>query len=143
MITAPAMLVEVARNSFQKVANADTDPTGAILYGLFSVGWLAAMWGLRRLRATGDSRFGRAIVTLPLITITLAIGQTFMDLFNVSTESPFYLMTDLAWPLSMVLTFVVSVTILFAPVLKGWHRFVPLFCGVSLPVAMVLMVLLG
>lgn len=143
MITAPAMLVEFYRHYFQKVANADTDPIGAVLYALFSVGWFAALLGLRNLRATGESRFGRAIITLPLVTTALAVGQSFMDIFKVDPENPLYMVTDIAWPLSMVLTFIVSITVLFVPVLKGWHRYVPLFCGISLPLYVVVMAFTG
>lgn len=143
MIGAPAMLIEGARHSFAKVANEQTDPVGALLYGLFSIGWLAAMLGLRRLQATGRGLAGRLLITIPLFTITLAIGQSLMDLLKVPTSSPLYLVTDLAWPLSMVLTFMVSVAVLLARGLPGWHRWVPLLCGISLPFTLTLMLLGG
>ena len=100
------------------------------------------MVGLRRLRATGRSRFGQVVATLPLLTLPLAVMQSVFDLSGLDSSSPLYLVSDLAWPLSMLLT-LVGVTVLFAGVLKGWEQFVPLFCGRGLPVALVLGALFG
>ena len=143
MITGPAMLVEAMRHGFQTVPNDQTDVIGATLYGLFAIGWFASILGLRALRATGRNAFGRIVVHLPLITIPFAFGQTITDILKVDQASALYMVTDLAWPLSMVLTFVVSVTVLFAPALRGWHRFVPLYCGLSLPFTIALMAITG
>lgn len=141
MIGAPALLIETARNGFAKVANESTDPTGALLYGLFALGWFCAMLGLHQLRAAGAGRLGRTLTLLPLLTIPLALGQTLMDLLKVPTAHPLYLVTDLAWPLSMVLTFTVSVAVPLAGRLPGWRRLTPLLCGISLPLMLVLLAL--
>lgn len=55
-LTAPAMTIEAARHGFQKVANENTDPIGALLYGLFSVGWLCGVLGLRGCGPPGRAR---------------------------------------------------------------------------------------
>lgn len=143
MVGAPAMLLEAARHGFQKTMNEDTDVLGALLYAAFSVGWLCAMIGLRRLRATGRGPVGRVIATLPVVTISLAVMQSLMDILRVSTANPLYVVTDLAWPLSMLLTFVVSVAALFARELPGLARLVPLLCGISLPLTIVVMGVTG
>ena len=143
MVTAPAMLVEAMRHGFQTVPNAQTDVIGATLYGLFAIGWFASILGLRALEATGRNVFGRVVIHLPLVTIPLAFGQTITDILKVDQASALYMVTDLAWPLSMLLTFIVSVTVLFAPMLRGWQRFVPLYCGISLPLSIALMVIVG
>ena len=143
MITAPAMLVETARHGFQTVPNDQTDALGAILYGLFAIGWFASILGLRQLRATGTNLFGRIVIHLPLVTIPLAFGQTVTDILKVDQSTALYMVTDLAWPLSMVLTFLVSVAVLFGGTLRGWQRFVPLYCGLSLPVAIALIAMTG
>lgn len=142
LLTAPAMTVEAARHGFQKVANENTDPLGALLYGLFSVGWLCGVLGLRHLRATGTGRAGRWLLNVLTVTVTLAILQTVMDLLKVPTGNPLYMVTDLSWPLSMLLTLVVGVAAIFARQLKGWTRFVPLFMGAFIPI-MVLQGALG
>ncbi|BDP43971.1 hypothetical protein DAETH_39400 (plasmid) [Deinococcus aetherius] len=143
LLGSPAMLIEVYRHGLQRVANEDTDPLGALLYGLFSVGWLCAMIGLRHLHAAGYGKVGRALMNVVVVTVTLAIGQSVMDLLRVPTSHPLYMVTDLAWPLSMVLTFAVSVAALFARVLPLWGRLVLVFCGISLPINILVMVLTG
>lgn len=140
LLTAPAMTVEAARHGFERVANEQTDPTGALLYGLFALGWLASLLGLWQLRATGD-RWGRLLLALTLVTVTLAVLQSPMDLLPTSTGHPLYLVTDLAWPLSMLLTLFVGVAVAVMGRLKGWKRFVPLYCGISVPLALGLMAL--
>ena len=133
LVTAPALLVEAARHGFTLPEPDVTGVLGAVLYGLFAIGWFTAILGLRRIGATGRSGFGRALISIPLVTTVIAAGQSIMDILRVDPASVAYLVTDLAWPLSMVLTFLISVTVLFAGTLHGWHRWVPLFCGISLP----------
>lgn len=137
LLTAPAMTVEAARHGFQKVANENTDPLGALLYGLFSVGWLCGVLGLRSLHATGTGKVGRWLLNVLCVTVTLAILQTGMDLLKVPTGNPLYMITDLAWPLSMLLTLVVGVAAVLARQLTGWTRFVPLFMGAFIPIMVI------
>lgn len=137
LLTAPAMTIEAARHGFQKVANENTDPIGALLYGLFSVGWLCGVLGLRWLRATGTGQAGRWLLNVLSVTVTLAILQSAMDLLRVPTGNALYMVTDLAWPLSMVLTLVVGVAAIFSRQLSGWRRFVPLFMGAFLPLMVI------
>ncbi|MBB6096738.1 hypothetical protein HNR42_000150 [Deinobacterium chartae] len=143
LVCSPAMLIEGLRHNLKPVPNELTDPTGALLYAAFSIGWLCSMIGLRRLRAAGDGQAGRYLLDLTLASITLAILQTPMDLLKLPTSHPLYLVTDLAWPASMLLTFVVSVAALFARALPGWTRFVPMLCGISVPLTLLLTLLLG
>jgi hypothetical protein len=143
MVAAPALLLEGLRHGFAKTPNEQTDVLAALLYAVFALGWLAAMIGLRQLHATGQSPLGRILATAPLVTLPLALGQSLMDLLKVPTSSPLYIVTDLAWPLSMVLTFAVSVAVLLTRGLSGWHRLVPLLCGISLPVTLILGLLTG
>lgn len=141
MLTAPAMTVEAARHGFERVANEQTDPLGALLYGLFALGWLASMFGLWQLRATGTGRWGRGLLGFTLLTISLAVLQSPLDLLPISTTNPLYLVTDLAWPLSMLLTLLVGFAVVVAKRMRSWKRFVPLYCGVSIPLALGFMAL--
>jgi hypothetical protein len=141
MLGAPAMTIEAARHGFQMVPNEQTDVIGALLYALFSIGWLAGMIGLWQLRATGKSRLGRIILAAPLVTIPLAILQSLVDILKVNTSNPFYMVTDLAWPFSMLLTFIVGVAVVVARGLPGWKRFIPLYTGIGVPLALISMAL--
>ncbi|WP_027482981.1 hypothetical protein [Deinococcus pimensis] len=143
VLASPAMLVEVYRHGFQKVANEDTDPLGALLYGLFSLGWLCAALGLREVRAAGRGRAGGALSALLVVTVTLALLQSAMDLLGVPTTHAAYVVTDLAWPLSMLLTFVVGIAALVARTVSPGLRAALLLCGISLPVTILSKVLLG
>ncbi|WP_027480483.1 hypothetical protein [Deinococcus pimensis] len=134
MITAPAMLVDAYRHGMQRTLNGENDLVGNLLGAAFAVGWFCAILGLRRLHATGSGPLGRLVVTLPLLTIPFAVTQQFLDIFHFPMDSLFYTICDLLWPLSMVLTFVVSLGVMFARVLPVWHRLAPLYCGISLPV---------
>lgn len=141
MITAPAMTVEAARHGFAPLDNAQTDVVGALLYGAFALGWWCALYALFRLRAAGTGRWGRAVTAAPLFTIALALLQTPADIFGLDQQSPLYAVVDLAWPLSMLLTFAVGVAAAFARRLPGAYRWVPLFAGSSVPLAALLGVL--
>ncbi len=137
LIGAPAMFIETLRH----VRNGPEDTLTYFLYGAFSFGWLCALLGLRQLEATGTGKWGRGLLTFAVVTATLAIGQTFMDLLHVPTGNPLYVVTDLAWPITMLLTFVISVTTLFARRLPVWGRLVLLYASFSLPLTIVFSVL--
>lgn len=141
MLGAPAMTIEAARHGFQTVPNEQTDVIGALLYGLFSIGWLAVMINLWQLRASGKSLFGRIILAAPLVTIPFAILQSLVDILKVNTSNPFYMVTDIAWPFSMFLTFSVGVAVVVAKGLPGWKRFVLLYTGIGVPLALLSMAL--
>jgi hypothetical protein len=134
MICAPTLLIDAWRHGMQRTLNGENDLVGNLLTLAFAVGWWCALLGLRQLHATGRSVAGRAAVTLPLVTIAFAVLQEVLDILHVNMDSPLYIVSDLAWPLSMVLTFAVSIGVLFARVLPLPHRLAPLLCGISLPV---------
>ncbi|MDP9765690.1 hypothetical protein [Deinococcus enclensis] len=140
MLFAPAMLIDGYRHGMQRTLNGENDLTGDLLTLSFAVGWWCAVLGLKRLQATGTGRLGRIIVTVPLVTIAFAVLQEILDMLQFNMQHPLYVMSDLAWPLSMLLTFVVSVAVLFARVLPMPHRLAPLVCGISLPVGIGYMV---
>lgn len=140
MLCAPAILIIGILNGFQRTENPQVDP---YLYLIFAVGWFCGMVGLRQLHATGNSIFGRVVAILPLVTLPLAMMQSVFDLTSFDTSSPLYMVSDVAWPLSMLLTLIVGVTALFAGTLKGWRRFVPFFCGLGLPMAILLSLVFG
>lgn len=141
MLCAPALLAEALRNGFQRAP--EEDALSALLYLVFAVGWFCAVLALRLLRAAGTGPLGRALVTLPLLTLPVAMMQSVFDLVGVRTDSALYMASDLAWPLSMLLTLLVGMAVLFARRLTGWRRFVPLLCGLALPVAILMGVPFG
>lgn len=142
VLTAPAILVGALLSGFNRSQGAPDD-LSPYLYLLFALGWFCSLVGLWGLQVTGPSWFGRTVAILPLVTLPFAMLQSVFDLAGFDDSSVLYLLSDLAWPLSMLLTLLVGVTVLFAGVLRGWGRFVPLFCGLGLPVAILLGTLFG
>ncbi|GGK30156.1 hypothetical protein GCM10008955_24900 [Deinococcus malanensis] len=142
---APAMLVVGFLEGFQRTLNTDTTLASATGYLVFAVGWLASVLALRALYATGRSPAGRIMVSLPLLTIPLAAMQSVLDMFfpQLIDRHFLYIVTDIAWPLSMVLSFGVGIAALFARELPGWKRAVPLLCGAGLPTGILTHLLLG
>jgi hypothetical protein len=49
--------------------------------------------------------------------------------------------TDMSWPLSMVWMLVGGITAAIVGKLRGWHRFVPLLCGLAFPLSIVIGIL--
>lgn len=141
LICAPVLLVDAYRHGMQRSLNGENDLIGNLLTLAFAVGWWCAMLGLKKLHASGHGPLGRVIATLPLVTIAFAALQEVLDILHFNMQHPLYTVSDLAWPLSMLLTFVVSVAVLFARVLPLPQRLAPLVCGISLPVGIAYMVL--
>lgn len=136
LATASSMTIETARHGFVNTGDTPPDAVSPWLYGLFAVGWWCAMFVLHRLRAAGDARPLRVLSAAPLVTIVLAFLQTPADLAGLFAPHPVAVVVDLAWPLSMFLTFLVGAACAFAGRLPGAYRFAPLFAGASVPIAL-------
>ncbi|GAB3943144.1 hypothetical protein GCM10028805_08900 [Spirosoma harenae] len=109
------------------------------LAGIFYItGWMASMEGLRQLKATGNHRFGRVIIRLILITLTLANVYNVWELINPNESSVLYFILDMNWPLSNVLMLPVGIAALRARRLQGWGRWIPLAMSFWLPLALLL-----
>jgi hypothetical protein len=120
-------------------------PAAHLLPLCFLVGWACAAIGLRRDRATGRGHAGGRLFALQLLLLGLAMLQQVQDLRLAVGErsGAFYGLTDAAWPLSMLLMLAVGAAVARAREWVGWRRWVPLACGLGLPVAAVAGALLG
>jgi hypothetical protein len=120
-------------------------PAAHLLPLLFLVGWACAAVGLRRDRATGRGRGAQILFALQLLLLGLAMLQQVQDLLLPVGErvGVFYGVTDMAWPLSMLVMLVVGVIVARVRVWTGWRRWTPLLCGLDLPTAMAAGALLG
>lgn len=131
MICAPALLIEGLLLRGQENAAI----TG-IASMVFMAGWICSNTGMRRLRATGTSKWGRTVLLIQLVGIVLAFIFGFFEATGLlGRESIIFNVTDAAWPLSMLWMIVVGITVIVAKRLSGWQRFVPLLCPLWLPVA--------
>lgn len=131
MICAPALLVEglLLRGGENPVI------TG-IASMIFMAGWICSNTGMRRMRAAGTGRWGRAVLLVQLVGLVLAFLFGFFEATGLlGRESIIFSVTDAAWPLSMLWMLVVGGTVIAAGRLEGWKRFVPVLCPFWLLVA--------
>ena len=114
------------------------------IWGLLYIsGWLASIEGLRRLNATGSTRFGRIMLRVVMITLVLANVYNVWELIDPTSTSPLYFLVDMCWPLSNVLMAGVGVAVLRANRLQGWRRWIPLTMSLWLPLSLLLSRLYG
>jgi hypothetical protein len=133
MICAPALLIE----GLLLRGEEDALITG-IASMVFMAGWICSNIGMWRMRATGTGRWSRAVLLVQFVGLVLAFLFGFFEATGLLGENNIvFIVTDIAWPLSMVWMLVVGVTVLVAKWLPGWKRFVPILCPLWLPIAIV------
>lgn len=104
------------------------------LSGLFfMLPWMGCLVGLLRLRATGDTAFGRNIILANLATLTLANAWNLYNAVQPWANTPLFFFLDAFWPISMLAMLLVGITAVGAGTLPGWRRYVPLAVGLWLP----------
>ena len=131
MICAPALLIEELLRQGQESALI----TG-IASMVFMAGWICSNTGMRRMRAAGTSKWGRAVLLIQLVGLVLAFMFGLFEATGLlGRESIVFNSTDAAWPLSMIWMLVVGITVIRANRLSGWQRFVPLLCPFWLLIA--------
>ncbi len=139
MICAPALLIEVLLLWGQENAAI----TG-IASMVFMAGWICSDIGMWRLRATGTSKWGRAVLLIQLVALVLAFMFGFFEATGLlGRESIVFNVTDAAWPFSMLWMIVVGITVVLAKGFSGRQRFVPLLCPLWLPVSIVVSIAFG
>jgi hypothetical protein len=135
MICAPAMLVEVLLNG-----NNQNPLITGVASMVFMAGWLCANMGMQQLHAAGRRYGGRTVLRIQWVGLLLAFLFGLFEATGwIGEENPLFLITDMAWPLSMLFMFVVGGYVIIAKRLPGWRRFVPMLC----PVWLLLTIALG
>jgi hypothetical protein len=115
MICAPALLIE----GLLLRGEEDALITG-IASIVFMAGWICSNIGMWRMRATGTGRWSRAVLLVQLVGLVLAFMFGFFEATRLFGEDNIiFIVTDIAWPLSMVWMLVVGVTVLVAKQLPG------------------------
>ncbi len=132
MAGAPFLFLEGAVHGFNMT---QPTPLGGFLELFYLGGWMASIFGLGMLQATGRGKGGKVVLGLQMLGLTLA---TIFSVFNIvlpdlNPDSLLYIITDMAWPFSHILMLVVGVAVLRAQRLSGWTRFAPLACGLAIP----------
>ena len=141
LLCSPAFLVALALGGFDN----PSPPRSVLLAQLsFLVGWLCSIVGLSRPSAAGRGR-GRFILRVQMAGIMLATTQELQDLLLSAPNhaGALYRVADAAWPLSVLFMIVTGVAVSRAGVITGWRRLTPVFCGLALPVSMLVAALAG
>lgn len=111
-----------------------TDSLSGFFDLLYISGWLCSILGLRRLGAMGTNRFGRIILPAILVSLILADIWNVYEMILPNHNTLLYHILDAFWPISNVVMIGVGIAVIRAKKLTGWKRYVPLMCGLWLPV---------
>lgn len=103
---------------------------------LFISGWMCAAVALKRLKATGNTTFGKTLLIILLVSLSIANLSNIIQIIVEKNKPSYFMLFDLFWPLSNVIMLVVGITVIVAKRLKGWKRYIPLVTGLWFPLAM-------
>jgi len=139
MICTPALLVEAL------VTGGEENPLVIGLASLvFMAGWICSNTVMRRTQAAGTGRWGRTVLLIQLVGLVLACLFGFFEATGLlGRDDLAFNVMDAAWPLSMLWMLVVGITVVVAKRMSGWRRFVPLLCGLWLPLGIPAQIVLG
>lgn len=140
MLGSPFLLLSLAATGFQPDG---INRLSSFLGLVFALGWFSNVLGLWTLGAAGRRLPGKIILGLELVGVTLAFLCQVYEIVAPGADGPLYRITDVAWPLSMLTLIVVGIAVLVARVLRGWARFVPLACGLWLPLSIAMSMTVG
>ena len=122
--------------------------TGIGFYGawafVYITAWMCSMEALRRMEATGRSRFGKNLLRIILVTLSLAnLSNIYALMAPENKSSVLFRVLDSFWPISNLIMLVVGITVIAAKGLPGWRRYVPLMAGLWFPMTLLAMILAG
>ena len=103
---------------------------------IFISGWMCAVIALKRLRATGNTSFGKILLIVLLISLSIANLSNVIQIFVERNKPSYFVFFDLFWPLSNIIMFIVGVMVIIAKRLRGWKLYIPLATGLWFPLAM-------
>ncbi|RIV18072.1 hypothetical protein DYU11_29385 [Fibrisoma montanum] len=134
LLGAPSMAIGIyVEDQFKPLANSWWTGVWGIVY---ITAWMGSMVALNRIGATGSSRFGRTLPLIMLGTLAIANVSNGWQLVAPTFKPTLFWALDMCWPLSNVLMLIYGITVIVANRLPGWQRFVPLLCGLWLPMAL-------
>jgi hypothetical protein len=123
------------------------DKQKTALDGLFSLfyitGWICSILGLWQAEATGTKRWGRIVLLIQLLFLTLANVSNLMLATQLGITTKLYFVLDLFWPISNIWMLATGISIITAKRLEGFSRYMPLLVGLWLPLTVLAMVVAG
>ncbi len=143
MAASPMLLIEFLLAKTGHLPGGEFGSADAALGLVYLAGFFAALVGLRRLRATGESGWAAVCFGVQMALLSAAALEQLLELARVGTGSAFFGLADAAWPLIHLSLSITGLFVLLAGRWKG-NRVYPLFlCGLALPALVVLQLAAG
>ena len=86
---------------------------------LFMIGWMSSIVVLRRIGATGFSRFGVVILYVQIATLVLANVWNVFEIVSPGSQSIVYMVLDFFWPISQLVLLIIGITVVAVRGLPG------------------------
>jgi hypothetical protein len=103
---------------------------------LFISGWICAAIAIKRLKVTGSSSFGKVILLILLLSLSIANISNVIQIIVERDKPSYFMFFDLFWPFSNVIMLIVGITVIAVKGLPGWKRYMPLATGIWFPLVM-------
>jgi len=88
------------------------------------------------LRVAGTGSGTALLFGVQIIGLSLAACQNLLQILGrADTNSRIFQIADTAWPFSHIFMLVIGVATLRGRVWTDWRKFIPLHCGLALPLA--------
>lgn len=116
---------------------------GGVFNLIYMTGWTLSVIGLYRMKAMGRSLVAKGILIIQFLFLGLASLWNIYEIVSPGSSSPLYRFLDIFWPLSNLMMFFTGLALVFANVLSGWTRFVPLGVGLWFPLMALILTLNG
>ena len=110
---------------------------------IYITAWLCSIVVLQKSKATGDNQFGKVLLWIILVTLSVANISNMYQWAMPDNKPPFFFYIDMCWPLSNLIMLVVGITIVRAKKITGTKRFIPLVVGFWFPVSIGALIMLG
>jgi len=103
---------------------------------IYLVGFVCSTFGLRMLRVAGKGSGTALLFGVQIIGLSLAACQNLLQILGrPDTNSRIFQIADTAWPFSHIFMLVIGMVTLRGRVWTDWRKFIPLLCGLALPLA--------
>ncbi|OOQ58143.1 hypothetical protein BC343_10860 [Mucilaginibacter pedocola] len=144
MVGAPFLAIEMLGSNVagQQVPQVTTD-WAAIADVVYMLGWMCSIYALLRAGAAGERKWANIILKTQLILLGIANIYNLWGATGIGTDSIYFQILDLSWPISNAFMLATGIAIIKADVLRGWQKYAALVVGFWLPVGMLVMMLFG
>ncbi len=79
---------------------------------LFISGWICAIIALKRLRATGSTSYGKILLLVLLVSLSIANVSNVIQIIVERNKPSYFMFFDLFWPISNVIMLIVGITVI-------------------------------